>query len=128
MAVYNPQHPDTLQRQLQHADTHLLVVCFCAAWCDTCNAYESDFQTLAQQRPSATFIWVDIEEHPELLGGYEVENFPTIMLQTREHTLFFGELPPQISHLERMVQALENNPSALRPVSGPALLTDTFAG
>src|SRR5690625_2889807 len=61
MAVYNPQHPDTLQRQLQHADTHLLVVCFCAAWCDTCNAYESDFQTLAQQRPSATFIWVDIK-------------------------------------------------------------------
>lgn len=126
MAVYNPRQPGALQRRLQSLDTPLLVVCFCAAWCDTCTAYQADFEALANHWPDATFIWIDIEEHPELLGDEDIENFPTLMLQTRQDTLFFGEQPPHVSHLERLIRMHEQQPAALRPIEGPPLLSDVF--
>ncbi|HLR12197.1 MAG TPA: thioredoxin family protein [Burkholderiaceae bacterium] len=127
MAVYNPQYPDALQRRLQCQDTTLLVVCFCAAWCDTCTTYQADFEALANAWPAAMFIWIDIEEHSELLGEEDIENFPTVMLQTRQNTVFFGEQPPQIGHLERLIRTFNQDPAALRPVDGPPLLADILS-
>lgn len=118
MAFFTLQTPPALPDQLCHADTALLVVCFCAAWCDTCTEFQPAFQDLADRWPDAIFIWVDIEDHPELLGDRDIENFPTIMLQTRNDTLFFGELPPHISHVERLLRVYDRDPTALRAVEG----------
>lgn len=80
------------------------VVCYCARWCDTCRDYAPAFSALAEKWPQHVFVWVDIEENPELLGDEDVENFPTILVQSGEQNLFFGPLLPHISHLDKLLE------------------------
>jgi len=62
MPLYSPQQAALSHRLAQ--PHHGLVVCFCAAWCDTCRAYQADFTALADDCPQHVFVWADIEEHP----------------------------------------------------------------
>jgi thiol-disulfide isomerase/thioredoxin len=94
-----------LRDLLQHPDIDL-VACFCAAWCDTCREYRPKIDTLAAQTPGAAFAWIDIEDHPELLGDEEVENFPTLLIQRSGRTVFYGPMLPHIGHLERLLASL----------------------
>jgi len=82
-------------------------MCFCAAWCDACKAYQPKFEALSQQHPEACLIWVDIEDYPELLGDEDVENFPTIAIVQGEQVRFLGTLLPHIEHLNRLIQAMQ---------------------
>lgn len=112
MPIYDPQHDlASLQARLEGNDD-LLVVCYCAAWCDSCAQYRESFAALAERRPRDVFVWIDIEELPELLGDEDVENFPTILLQAPDHTLFYGPQLPYASHLERLLEQI----GALSPV------------
>ncbi|MBB5215065.1 thioredoxin family protein [Parapusillimonas granuli] len=108
MPVYDPQH-DTpaLQARLARREG-LVIACYCAAWCDTCRQYRPDFDGLAQKWPQHAFVWVDIEECPELLDDEDVENFPTILVQSQEGNLFFGTMLPYIGHLEKLVASLQD--------------------
>lgn len=90
----------------------LVIVCYCAAWCDTCRQYREGFESLAQDHPSAVFIWVDIEENETLLDDEEVEDFPTLLVQSSQGNLFFGPMPPHPTHLDRLIRSLEGD----RPV------------
>ncbi|ANN65833.1 thioredoxin family protein [Bordetella bronchialis] len=83
-----------------------LVACFCAAWCDTCREYRPKFEALAAQADGSVFAWIDIEDHPELLGEEEVENFPTLLIQRAGKTVFYGPMLPHIGHLERLLASL----------------------
>jgi thioredoxin 1 len=83
-----------------------LVACFCAAWCDTCAQYRPKLSALAEQYPERVFAWVDIEDHPELLGDEDVENFPTLLVQLGSRVLFYGTMLPHIGHLERLLDSL----------------------
>ncbi|MVW73516.1 MULTISPECIES: thioredoxin family protein [unclassified Bordetella] len=83
-----------------------LVACFCAAWCDTCAQYRPKFAALAEQYPERVFVWIDIEDHPELLGDEDVENFPTLLVQFGSRVLFYGTMLPHIGHLERLLESL----------------------
>ena len=59
----------------------LTVACLCAAWCRTCDDYRSAFTEVARAHASARFVWIDIEEHSDVLGeDLDVENFPTVAL------------------------------------------------
>ncbi len=78
MTCFFPDTPALTQR-LACGDV-TLVMCFCAAWCDTCKEYQPKFESLAAQHSDTCFVWVDIEDHPELLGDEDVENFPTIAI------------------------------------------------
>jgi hypothetical protein len=51
------------------------------------------------------FVWVDIEDHPDLLGDEDVENFPTVLIERQGQKLFFGTMLPHIDQLERMIEA-----------------------
>lgn len=82
-----------------------LVVCLCAAWCDTCNAYRSTFAALAQQHPQTRFVWLDIEDDEVLLGPIEVENFPTVLIAAEDEVRFFGTITPQPETLARLLRA-----------------------
>ncbi|WP_245150638.1 thioredoxin family protein [Pollutimonas harenae] len=104
----------------------LAVVCYCAAWCDTCTEYRPGFNALAGKLPQHTFIWVDIEENPELLGDEDVENFPTLLIQDRRGSLFFGTLLPHISHLERLIGSLDEHSPLIEP--SPGALPDLLDG
>lgn len=83
-----------------------LVACFCAAWCDTCSQYRPRLEALAATQPQRVFVWADIEDHPELLGDEDVENFPTLLVQIGSRVVFYGPMLPHIGHLERLLDSL----------------------
>ncbi len=115
MTVYTlPDDLATLRRRLSVAappnDEHYLVVCYCARWCDTCRDYAGSFARLAEKWPQHAFIWVDIEESPELLGDEDVENFPTLLVQTGEKNHFFGPMLPHAAHLDKLLETISRMP------------------
>lgn len=115
MFVQNPgQHVPQLLQALDNPNTWL-VACYCAAWCDTCGDYRGAFQALSERYPQHLFLWVDVEDHPELLDDLDVENFPTLLIQTGGQTRFFGTMLPYIGHLERMLQAVHEEPDSSAP-------------
>jgi histidine triad (HIT) family protein len=71
-----------------HAE--FLVACLCAAWCGTCRDYRAGFHALAERFPEARFLWLDVEDDADLVDDYEVENFPTLLIQRHDTVLFFG--------------------------------------
>ena len=79
------------------------VVCLCAEWCGTCREYEALFEAQAQ-RLDARFVWVDIEDHDEVLGPIDVENFPTLLIARGDEVLFFGTVTPHAQTLLRLVE------------------------
>ncbi len=92
-----------------------VVVCLCAAWCDTCTAYRPTLETAAAQFADARFVWLDIEDHETLLGGIDVENFPTLLVAVGAEVRFFGTLTPQPETLLRLLRAGFD-----APTGGPA--------
>lgn len=82
----------------------LLVACLCADWCGTCRAYQPLFEQLRSQFPGAHFLWIDVEDESELVDPIEVENFPTLLLATRQQVRFFGTVLP---HRETLVRLIE---------------------
>lgn len=103
--MYFPNSP-TLAKALASPEG-TVILCFCAAWCDACKAYQPKFEALGQQYPEACFVWADIEDYPELLGDEDVENFPTIAIVRGENVRFLGTLLPHIEHLNRLIQTMQ---------------------
>ena len=110
MTCYFPDTPTLAQRLV--TDDVTLVLCFCAAWCDTCKEYQPKFEGLSERHPDACFVWVDIEDHPELLGDEDVENFPTIAIVDKTEVRFMGTILPHIEHLDRLIGAMRASGSS----------------
>lgn len=109
--------PKLAQRLASHHG--LVVACYCAAWCDTCGGYRPGFEALAKRNPDHVFVWIDIEENEALLDDEEVENFPTLLVQSPSGNLFFGPMLPYAEHLERLLQSLETGQAATQQGPGP---------
>ncbi|MFT0533514.1 thioredoxin family protein [Castellaniella hirudinis] len=119
MELYNPhtQLPALLARLRQ--DQGQRVVCYCAAWCRTCDAYRPALEALAAQWPEWTFIWVDVEDSPQWLGDEDIENFPTVLVQDRRGTRFWGVQLPYAEHLRRLLEGAGQLPVT---TDGPGLV------
>ena len=87
-----------------HSDT-TLVACLCAAWCDVCRDYRANFDQLAAQYSGCNFVWIDIEDHADLVGDIDVDNFPTLLIQRGPHVTFFGSVQPSVPLAARLIQA-----------------------
>lgn len=83
----------------------MLVACLCAAWCDVCREYRDQFEQLAALNADSNFVWIDIEDQADLIGDFEVSNFPTLLMQRGRHVTFFGSVPPGLTVAVRLVQA-----------------------
>ncbi len=82
-----------------------LIACLCADWCDTCRDYQVSFLALAAHYPQAAFAWVDIEDEAERVDDFEVENFPTLLIQRAGLVLFYGVIgPPYAMQAQRLVE------------------------
>jgi len=81
-----------------------LVACLCADWCGTCRDYRTGFDAMAAEFPNAEFRWLDIEDQGDLLEDFDVENFPTLLIQRNDDVLFFGIMLPQHHHLRRLLE------------------------
>ena len=106
----------------------LLVVCFCAAWCDTCDSVRAALQRIAARDTESTYIWLDIEDDAALVGDIEIENFPTLAVYRGRRPLFFGVSPPQEGVIARTLGAFASDDARVIEVPEavtqlPALLT-----
>ncbi len=99
----------------QWLDTDTWVVaCLCAAWCDTCTAYQEKFAELASLHPGLRFVWIDIEDQADVVGDLEVDNFPTLLIQRQDVVSFFGTTLPDLKLADRLVRAqMEKSPAEL---------------
>lgn len=91
------------------------VVCLCAQWCGTCRAYAQDFlaQSPGEAAPYAVrYHWVDVEAHDDLLGDWEIETFPTLLIARGAEPVFMGVLPPQLAVLTRLLQSYQQEGAA----------------
>ena len=84
----------------------LVVVTLCAAWCDTCTQFRAAYERLAQARPHAAFVWLDIEDDAEIAGDIDVENFPTLAIYRGRAPLHFGVSLPHETTVGRLIDAL----------------------
>ncbi len=121
MSVYNPKTDLFSLQQRLAQDQGLRVVSYCAAWCRACQAWQTIFQDMAEATPAWTFIWVDIEDSPAWLGDEDVEDFPSIMLETGGYTRLWGVQLPYREHLQRL---LEHAPGLPAQDGGPGLVQD----
>jgi thioredoxin 1 len=84
------------------ANDEWVVACLCAAWCGSCREYETGFEQLAQRHPEHHFVWIDIEDQAEVVGDFDVDNFPTLLIQRGATVAFFGAMEPEIRLAERL--------------------------
>lgn len=97
-------------------DRPLTIVALCAAWCNTCAEFRAVFETIAADRPGATFLWLDIEDDAELCGDLDVENFPTLLAFRGERMLHYGVTLPLAGLAARLVDELDKRDQALTDV------------
>jgi thioredoxin reductase (NADPH) len=96
------------------AESRLVVVSFCAAWCDTCNEFRVAYERIAAARPHAAFVWLDIEDDAAVAGDVDVENFPTLAVYRGGVPVHFGVSLPHESTVLRLIDALAGSGDAMR--------------
>lgn len=87
------------------AENKWVVACLCAAWCDVCRQYRTGFEEFAARHSDKHFLWIDIEDQADLVGDFDVENFPTLLIQRGDLVAFFGTVMPEIRQAERLLLA-----------------------
>lgn len=128
MNFFDAQHQRPELSRALSLHEGIVVACYCAAWCDTCRQYQPGFLALAQSMPQHVFVWIDIEENESLLGDEDIEDFPTLLVQSQAGNLFFGPMPPHPEHLQRLLASaaagalpvVEAGPGALRQLLASA--------
>ena len=107
MAVVTPTSQESPALARRWADgTTTVVVALCAAWCDSCEQFRTTLERIAQARPSALFVWLDIEDDSEICGDIDVENFPTLAIYRGERLLHYGVSLPQEGVVSRLIDGI----------------------
>lgn len=108
-------HDNRAQLAAMLSGERWVVACLCAAWCDSCCAYQATFEALALRHPEKFFVWIDIEDQADLVDELEVDNFPTLLIQQAEAVAFFGSVAPDLRVADRLIAAqAEKKPAELR--------------
>ncbi|MCS4511598.1 thioredoxin family protein [Xylophilus ampelinus] len=90
------------------------VVCLCAEWCGVCRDYRPIFQRMAAASPDTAWHWLDVEDHADTAGDFDVETFPCLLVAQGERVCFLGPLTPHASVLQRLLQTLREDPASSR--------------
>lgn len=120
VTLLTPDTPD-LHTRLSTPES-LLVACLCADWCGTCREYQPKFAELSARFPQCAFVWIDIEEHSEFVGDEDIENFPTLLIQSAAGVAFYGPMLPHIGHLERLLTTITQARADEYRANGPDVL------
>ncbi len=85
------------------------IACLCAAWCRLCDDYAPVFEQVTGELAAAGVAlrrhWIDIEDEAELVGDFDVQTFPTIVVADAQQLRFAGPLTPQPDTLRRLLRA-----------------------
>lgn len=80
------------------------IVGLCAQWCHVCRDRAPDFLALAQEHPSATWLWIDVEDHAALVEALDITTFPTVLVGMGDQLVFFGEAPGNAARFTSFLQ------------------------
>jgi thioredoxin 1 len=99
------------------------VMCLCAEWCSSCRGYRELFERAARDAGGgARFTWIDIEDHPDVMGDAEVESFPTLLIADGGRVLFFGAVAPHAATLASLVgRALRDSLGSVEDAAAAAI-------
>ena len=103
------------------------IACLCAAWCRLCDDYAPVFAQVAGELAAAGVPlrchWIDIEDEADLVGDFDVETFPTIVVVDARRVRFAGPLTPQADTLRRLLRAtlLDAAPDTHWPAVAPQI-------
>lgn len=111
----DPTNRDTIQAQLT-PDTWT-VACLCAAWCDVCQEFRERFAEIATKHPDKLMLWIDVEDEADIVGDFEVENFPTLLIQQGERVAFYGPIEPDTGSTDRLIKAQTRDGGLERPIA-----------
>jgi thioredoxin 1 len=87
-----------------------IVACLCAAWCDVCRQFRPAFDALAARHPDHRFVWVDVEDEADIVGDFDVDDFPTLLIQRGDTVVFFGTMLPDAGQWQRLLQSQLETP------------------
>ncbi|MBV8502911.1 MAG: thioredoxin family protein [Paucibacter sp.] len=91
------------------------VACLCAAWCRLCDEFspvlDDVISELSQRGDMWCRHWFDIEDEAELVGDFDVETFPTLVVIGPEGLRFAGPVEPQADTVRRLLRAMASGPS-----------------
>jgi thioredoxin-like negative regulator of GroEL len=91
------------------SDATIHLACLCAAWCRLCDDYAPVLKQVTGELIAAgvplQLHWIDIEDEAELLGDFDVETFPTLVIADAQQVRFAGPLTPQADTLRRVLRA-----------------------
>ena len=100
----------------------MVVVAFCAAWCDVCTEFRAAFERIAAARAGMLFVWLDIEDDSAVCGDIDVENFPTLAIYRGDTLLHFGVSLPHEGTVARLIDAMAGRTSG--PDGAPEAVVD----
>ncbi|HBC5558256.1 TPA: thioredoxin family protein [Proteus mirabilis] len=83
-----------------------LVISFCASWCNNCESWKDTFMLLSEKFIDDCFIWIDIDEYPELVSEIDLDIIPVLLIQKKEDIHFLGPIRPG---LETIVSILNSD-------------------
>ena len=83
-----------------------LVACLCAAWCSSCASWRGAFAALADEFAGDCFVWIDIEDHADLVAEVEVETLPVLLVQAGDggRPGFVGPVEPRTAVVRALLQ------------------------
>ena len=82
-----------------------IVVCMCAGWCNACRGYKPEFMAMAARYPDVRFLWIDIEDHADLIDDdLDIDKFPFLLMQYGDTVNFFSSVHPDIRQAERLLK------------------------
>ncbi|WP_259695779.1 thioredoxin family protein [Proteus mirabilis] len=79
---------------------------FCASWCNNCESWKDTFTLLSEKFIDDCFIWIDIDEYPELVSEIDLDIIPVLLIQKKEDIHFLGPIRPG---LETIVSILNSD-------------------
>ena len=107
------------------------IACLCAAWCRLCDDYAPVLEQAVGELVAAgaplRCHWIDIEDQADLVGDFDVETFPTLVVADARHVRFAGPLTPQADTLRRLLRALVLEAPDDRPWPAAAPAIEAFA-
>lgn len=71
-----------------------LIVCLCADWCNNCNEWEKAFSTLSDKYPTDCFVWLDIDQHSDMISDIDLDVLPVLLVQKNQSIIFLGAIEP----------------------------------
>jgi thioredoxin 1 len=91
-------------------DRSIDIACLCAAWCRLCDDYAPVFAKVLDEIEQAGVAlrrhWIDIEDEADLVGDFDVDTFPTLVVVGPDGVVrFAGPLTPEPATLRRVLRA-----------------------